>query len=227
MRLVKYTPDPIRTIEEAACQCYQSSPTKGNKIAMACIRNGHQSVAEHATFTFEIEGVSRALLAQLTRHRVGVAFSVKSQRYVKEDQFEYVIPKTVQKDPVVEQYYKNAMAIVQNIYTQLLLDGIPPEDARFVLPNACATTLTCTMNLRELIHFCHERMCARAQWEIRELANAMRQAVLDEVNEEDKQFLSEVLVPKCETNLKFPFCTESKRECCGKHKRLEEVYHAD
>lgn len=98
--------------------------------------------------------------------------------------------------------------------------GLPAEDARFVLPNACATEITCTMNLRELIHFCNERLCSRAQWEIRDMARLMANAVIDVMPE-----AKIMLVPKCEKNAKYPYCTES--QCCGRHKKLKEVYQTE
>ena len=143
---------------------------------------GHESVLEHASFTFLIEGVSRALLAQLTRHRIA-SFSVQSQRYVSyEEGFPYVIPASIRalgEDAVAE--YRAQMAQIQDWYEgwqQRLgaLGETSNEDARFVLPNACGTRVLVTMNARELRHFFALRMCGRAQWEIRAMADRMFEA---------------------------------------------------
>ena len=133
---------------------------------------GHQSPLEHCTFTFGIEGVSRALLAQLTRHRIA-SYSVKSQRYVKEGKFEYITPKSIEEDDIVFLEYIELMDRIQNFYNSAIKRGIQPEDARYALPNACVTQLIMTMNIRSLLNFFELRCCERAQWEIRDMANAM------------------------------------------------------
>ena len=112
------------------------------------------------------------------------------------------------------------MNYLNNAYQMLIESGIPAEDARMILPNACTTNLTMTMNLRELIHFTDERCCTCAQWEIRELAMKMRNAIIETVPE-----LAEYLVPKCEKYGKeFGFCNESKSRSCGRHPRLKEIF---
>jgi thymidylate synthase (FAD) len=159
------------------------------------VNSGHTSTLEHLTFTFAIEGVSRALLAQLTRHRVGFSFSVQSQRYVrfgsddKTGGFDYVIPESVKSSDkiiddeygsrTVSDYFDDAMTEIQRIYDNLRKVGIPPEDARMVLPNAAATNLVMTTNLRALLDFYSKRRKGRgAQWEIAELAEKLRAAVV-------------------------------------------------
>jgi thymidylate synthase (FAD) len=135
---------------------------------------GHESVLEHVSFTFLLEGVSRALLAQLTRHRIA-SFSVQSQRYVSYAKgFGYIIPPSVQAlgDAAVREY-EAQMAQMQAWYESWQQRLGANEDARFVLPNACETRLMTTMNARELRHFFALRMCERAQWEIRALAGHM------------------------------------------------------
>ncbi len=161
---------------------------------------GHESPIEHASFTFGIEGVSRSLLAQITRHRIA-SYSVQSQRYVKENSFEFVLPPEIESLPEAKEEFLRAMeedarhyerlaALLQEKhYEAFLQQGEEPkaaarkaekkaiEDARFVLPNACATKLICTMNARSLLNFFTHRCCNRAQWEIRALAVEMlRQA---------------------------------------------------
>ena len=162
----------------AAALCYKNGDLK--RSLNGAMDGGHTSVAEHGAFTFYIEGISRAALAQLTRHRIA-SFSVQSQRYVSmADDFEYVIPPSISEvlgDGAVEDY-KRQMRLMHEWYCQwqerLNKAGIKGEkanqDARFVLPNATCTTLLMTMNMRELLHFFELRCCNRAQWEIRELA---------------------------------------------------------
>lgn len=219
VKLVAVTVDPLDTCERAACTCYDSQPDPEHpyRILNACIKNGHQSVAEHANFTFEIKGISRACLAQLTRHRLA-SFSVRSQRYCSEDGFGYVTPPKIEADHKANEVYQALMNTINSSYKFFTEQcGIENEDARFVLPNACKTELTMTVNLRELIHICNERMCTRAQWEIRKLVNEMANCVIEVVPEAGRW-----LVPKCEKDPDHPFCPE--RQCCGRHKKLSEVY---
>lgn len=134
---------------------------------------GHLSPIEHASFTFGVEGVSRALLAQITRHRIA-SFSVQSQRYVKKDELNYIIPPSVQAlGAEAAEEYQRQMDAVSGFYDYWLSRGVPAEDARFLLPNAAETRMILTMNARELLHFFSLRCCSRAQWEIRRLAWAM------------------------------------------------------
>ncbi len=216
VKLINYTRDPIDTIEIAASTCYDSQPTKG-KIMRHCYRSGHHSVLEFAEFSFKITGVSRALTHQLVRHRMA-SYAQRSQRYCKEDGFESVVPHTVARNPEALEEYNKTLTAIQESYSKLLSMGIPAEDARMLLPNACTTQICVKMNLRELIHFCNERMCACAQWEIRELARKMAKAVF-----EVEPMLEEYLVPKCEQNKPYCFCTESKSRSCGRHPVISEA----
>lgn len=219
--LTECTIYPVMSVERAASNCYDSEPSKSGKIMTACYKSGHHSVLEFADFTFHIEGVSRALLAQITRHRVA-SFAVRSQRYCSEDGFGYVTPNTIQDNAAACVEYKKTINKIKECYEYLQELGVPNEDARMILPNACETILEVKMNGRELIHFCNERLCSRAQWEIRELAQAMKKCVADH-NEECKKF-SKFLVPKCYADQKHPFCTE--HSSCGMAPKLEDVYHA-
>lgn len=209
--------NPVASIEEAASNCYNSKPSWDGKIMRSCIASGHTSVTEFATFTFHIDGVSRSLLAQITRHRVGVSFAVRSQRYCAENNFEYVIPPSIRKNDKAILEYKRLMNTINVVYKELQDYGVPNEDARMVLPNACYTSLEVSFNLRSLMHFMNERLCNRAQWEIRELAKEMKKAVVERFPE-----LDDYLVPKCEVHKAYPFCTE--RQCCGKHPKLKDIY---
>jgi len=221
----------INKIYTAAHTCYSDedpdiifqkslSMSKENmlKTIKHCLNSGHQSVVEHQAFTFYISGVSRALTHQLVRHRVA-SYSQQSQRYckVKDGKFKYVVPPSI-KSSNIEQVteYVNCMEKIAECYNFLVQSGIPAEDARYVLPNAAFTNITVTMNLRQLMHFCNERMCLTAQWEIREMVRLMFNEVTKVLGPE----LSAYLVPKCKA---LGYCPESKKRSCGAYKTKEEV----
>ena len=186
VELLAHTPDPEKNCALAARTCYSAMEYDELKelvqekdqaaFLRRIVASGHLSVLEHASFTFGVSGVSRALLAQITRHRIA-SFSVQSQRYVSlEKGFGYVIPPRIKElggDAVRE--FESQMAQMQAWYQvwQEKLGENANEDARFVLPNACETHITLTMNARELLHFFSLRCCSRAQWEIRALATEM------------------------------------------------------
>lgn len=178
------------------------------------LRSGHESVIEHAVFTFAIEGISRACSHQLVRHRMA-SYSQQSQRYVKmsgkvnESQFDFVMPESIDKasDDVFNEFL-SLMDAIDKTYQSLIERGIPEEDARYVLPNACCTNLVVTMNARELRHFLKLRLCKRAQWEIRELAERM----LDCVKQVSEVLFADV-GPACEMDGKCP-----ERKPCNKKK---------
>ena len=180
--LITHTPEPEKVIAGAAKLCYSSSgisdlmdnltAEKVESFIKKLTDLGHQSPLEHCTFTFGIEGVSRALSHQLVRHRIA-SYSQKSQRYVNEGGFEYVTPPSIAEDEGIAFWYKEYMKAADSYYRELVDAGIPAEDARFVLPNACETKIVVTMNIRSLLHFFEERCCHRAQWEIRAMANEM------------------------------------------------------
>ena len=218
VKLTRVTQNPVDAIEEAASNCYDSEPS-GGRIMKACYRSGHHSVLEFAQFTFHITGVSRALLAQLTRHRIA-SFAVRSQRYCSEDGFEYVVPPSVKEDLEKTQVYNRAMLYAEKAYKELQELGIPNEDARMVLPNACATTLEVSMNGRELIHFFNERMCTRAQWEIRSLAYKMKMC-LEEEGGQCAEF-AKFARPKCKTYDEYTgMCPE--HNSCGMSPTMIEI----
>lgn len=138
---------------------------------------GHMSVIEHASFTFSIEGVSRAMTHQLVRHRIA-SYTQQSQRYVAYNTLEeFVTPPNIARNAEAKKVFDDALGKIADAYRKLLNMGIPKEDARFILPNAAKTNIIVTMNARELRHFFNLRCCNRAQWEIREVAIEMlRQA---------------------------------------------------
>lgn len=176
--LINHTKDPDRICAAAAQSCYSekgakelfdaTSEAKAAQMISKVVEMGHLSVVEHAHFTFSVEGVSRALTHQLVRHRVA-SYSQQSQRYVSMDRAEYVIPPSVSADPDAKEAFSKAMDDAWRAYRELGRK-VPKEDARYVLPNACQTNITVTMNARELWHFFKLRCCRRAQWEIRLMA---------------------------------------------------------
>lgn len=185
VELIQYTPDPEKVVAAAARLCYSSDPVPelmekltDEKIA-GFVRKlssmGHLSPFEHVSFQFSIDGVSRALSHQLVRHRIA-SYSQRSQRYVKEAGFEFVTPPSIRRNPEALARFEKVMQTLQEEY-QELLKVAPAEDARYVLPNACTTSLMATFNARSLLNFFEHRTCMRAQWEIRQMAEKMLQLV--------------------------------------------------
>ncbi len=179
--LLQSTPEPERMVALAARLCYSPAGIADLRedvsrrdirgLVRKVLSMGHASTLEHVTFTFGIEGISRAASHQLVRHRIA-SYSQQSQRYVSAD-FGYVTPKTVAGRPALRKEYERHMAASSALYEKILKAGVPAEDARFVLPNAAGTKILVTMNARELHHFFSLRPCRRAQWEIREMALRM------------------------------------------------------
>ncbi len=221
VKLIAHTPDPDRVCAAAAFTSWKKKTTAelfedlSDKEAMDFLRMviglGHVSVTEHATFTFSISGVSRALTHQLVRHRIA-SYTQQSQRYVKfsPEELRYITPPTIKGNKEAEEEYTSVMAEISNAYQKLLNLGIPPEDARFVLPNAAATNIVVTMNARELTHFFRLRTCERTQWELRELATEMLRQV---------KRVAPVLFENGGPNCMVGPCPEGKLTC-GK---IEEV----
>lgn len=217
--LIRYTSSPEATIAAAARLCYSqesafdiihTSENKDNAKYIGMLLNlNHLSPFEHASFTFSITGVSRALLAQITRHRIA-SFSVRSQRYVSESEFNYIIPPAIEKlGTQAVKKYESQMAQMLEWYKewQNALGGAGEssnEDARFVLPNACETQMILSMNARELMHFFTLRCCNRAQWEIRSVAWQMLEQVLT---------VAPNVFSKCGPDCLSKACPEGKKTC--------------
>lgn len=183
VRLLYHTPDPERAVAAAARLCYAPvgaaelletmSDEAVRRVLKTILTSGHLSTLEHASYTFAIDGVSRALTHQLVRHRLA-SYNQQSQRYVTySDEPDFIIPPSVASDSDALETFDNATAAIFDAYRSLLDAGIPAEDARYLLPNAMETKIVVTMNIRELLHFFELRCCRRAQWEIRELALRM------------------------------------------------------
>ena len=212
VKLIAYTPDGAATIAKAAKLCYSPVGVEAieekldeaevSRFVAMLADMGHASPMEHISFTFAIEGVSRVLTHQLVRHRLA-SYSQQSQRYVRLDQFEYIIPKAIEKDEGAKARFIESMEAAHKAYEDLteqlktvyvkelkesgmdekkaarMAEKRAIEDARYVLPNACETKIVLTMNARSLLHFFNMRLCLRAQWEIRGLALAMLKEVMN------------------------------------------------
>lgn len=213
VQLLAWTGDPERIVSAAARLCYSSSPAsdlvrkttpeKQAYFIKKLLDMGHQSPLEHASYTFAVEGVSRALSHQLVRHRIA-SYSQKSQRYVEENNFSFITPPSVAASPEAQKLFAAEMEQIRLAYCRLC-EMVPKEDARYVLPNACETKLVVTMNARNLLHFFQVRCCRRAQWEIRQLAGLM----LKEVRHVSP-LLFKHAGPRCETE---GVCPEGKFSC--------------
>lgn len=205
VKMLAHTPNPEAVISSAARLCYSNASIddlmlksedveKRKEYIDMLMSIGHESPIEHVTFTFGIEGISRACSHQLVRHRIA-SYSQKSQRYVNETQFEYVTPEAIKNDDVANDIYKQTMELLQSRYdiirsgliSNYVKNGMDKkaaekkanEDARMVLPNACCTSIIVTMNVRSLFNFFKHRCCNRAQWEIRDVAMEMWHQCMD------------------------------------------------
>ena len=248
--LLTHTPEPEKYIAAAAKLCYSPSDIEGllknltkentDSFVGMLASLGHESPFEHVSFTFGVEGVSRTLTHQLVRHRIGASYSQKSQRYVSEGQFDYIMPPSIENNPEAKSIFIKAMEEDQKRYDDLVgiltkehiealqKEGLDEkeakrdatkmaiEDARFVLPNACETKIVVTMNARALFNFFTLRCCTRAQWEIRELANQM----LERVKE-----VAPTVFKNCGPGCVRGICPEGKMSC-GKMVEMRQIYKA-
>lgn len=212
--LISYTPAPEMVVAIATKLCYSKSNVDQLKTGVLSSNDtekfidklkgmGHESPLEHVSFTFAIEGISRVLTHQLVRHRIA-SYSQKSQRYVSENNFEYVVPPSIDRDSQAKEKFENLMCTIRQAYNELASMGISKEDARYVLPNATETKIIVTMNARSLFNFFSLRCCTHAQWEIRQLANLM----LTEV-----QKVAPILFKNAGASCKKGYCTEGERSC--------------
>jgi thymidylate synthase (FAD) len=185
VNVLSHTPDPERTVALAARLCY--SPRSVAELARELsddeigglldklLSMGHVSALEHAQFVFGVEGISRACSHQLVRHRLA-SYSQQSQRYVRLREVQAVVPPSVREHHHYDRLFREKLDELWDLYARMVDDGIAPEDARYLLPNACETKIVVSMNARELRHFFALRLCRRAQWEIRALAFEMLRA---------------------------------------------------
>jgi thymidylate synthase (FAD) len=242
-----HTPDPEQVIASSAKLCYSASgiediqknltDKKTENFLKMLVDIGHESPIEHISFTFGIEGVSRVLTHQLVRHRLA-SYSQQSQRYVKLDQFEYIIPPAIEENDAAKKIFIESMKKDQQDYNEIadlltekykkeyIAQGIEEqsavkkaekkaiEDARFVFPNACETKIVMTMNARSLMNFFTHRCCNRAQWEIRDLAT--------EVLRQCRQVAPVLFAKAGPSCLRGP-CPEGKMSC-GKMEEVREKF---
>jgi len=183
VRLLNSTPDPERAVAAAARVCYAPvgaaelmeimTDDEVERILRIIMSSGHLSALEHASYTFAIDGVSRAMTHQLVRHRIA-SFNQQSQRYVSyDDEPTFIVPPSVAAAPQALAEFTQACSQAFDAYRAQIDAGIPAEDARYLLPNAMETKIVVTMNIRELLHFFSLRCCRRAQWEIRAVGERM------------------------------------------------------
>ena len=250
VKLLSHTPDAEKLIATAAKLCYSSSDIESLRDGLTdetvesfidmIVSIGHESVVEHVSFTFGIEGISRACSHQLVRHRIA-SYSQKSQRYVNENGFEFITPPAIAElpearteydriiDAITGSYEKLAALLTEKHTVQFISQGMDEktarskasklanEDARFVLPNACETKIVVTMNVRSLFNFFRHRCCNRAQWEIRAVANEMlRQCI------EVAPHIFAHAGPSCVAEGK---CPEGKMTC-GKINEVRDYFHS-
>jgi thymidylate synthase (FAD) len=233
--LIRATHQPEELIASAGKLCYahntkhifNSDSKESGQFVQKLKKMGHTSPLEHTIFSFYLEGISRAMTHQLVRHRIA-SYSQRSQRYVDHKNFEYIVPPDLEgkkleidgKHIDAITYFKQTMDLINERYIKLR-DALGQsgekvnEDARYILPNACETKILVTMNARELLHFFEERLCMRAQWEIRHVADEMLKLV--------KEICPAVFGrtgPKC---LRLKGCPEGVKSC-GKYNQIKEKY---
>lgn len=239
VKLIQHTPEPEKTIAAAAKLCYSAvgiddimdklTEENTEKFLNMLMSYGHASPIEHVSFTFAVEGVSRSLTHQLVRHRLA-SYSQQSQRYVKLEQFEYIVPPAIENDVVAKEMFIKAMEESQKAYDEIanrlkekyVEEGMKEkaaekkaiEDARYVFPNACETKIVFTMNARTLLNFFHHRCCDRAQWEIREMAQEMVKQARE---------VAPILFKKAGPSCVAGPCPEGTMTC-GKIKEMRELY---
>lgn len=230
VELLAMTPDPLPLIYAAFRQCYHAgfvgdmwqrllsgeiSREKQTEFVESVLESGHDSPVEHVSFTFAVEGISRACSHQLVRHRIA-SYSQQSQRYVDESDLDYILPPSIARIPEARERFEVLMADIAAAYRELkdLLTAhgrgkSANEDARFVLPQAAETKIVVTMNCRSLLHFFNLRCCTRAQWEIRALAERMLAICRDKL-----PALFRNAGASCE---RLGYCPESEKFTCGKY----------
>ena len=220
--LIAHTPEAEKVVAMAAKICYAKNVSikklqkkinddDVSTFITKLLESGHESPFEHVSFTFGIEGISRACSHQLVRHRVA-SFSQRSQRYCFEDGFNYIEPDDMNEEE--DKFFRDFMRYSKEVYSKLVDKGVKPEDARMVLPNACETKIIVTMNARELLHFFKLRCCKRAQKEIREVAFMMKN-ICRRVAPNIFQYAG----PNC---LKG-YCTEGENSCMKDNDNIKKI----
>ncbi len=228
VKLLEVTDNALALIYVACRQCYSANFAgqifedeignikKQEEFVRQVVSSGHESPLEHVKFTFAIEGVSRALTHQLVRHRIA-SYSQQSQRYVKESDFDYIIPPLIEEDADMKKEYIDTMRKIQQSYNCLMSSfekkgkkgEVANQDCRYVLPQAAETKIVVTMNCRQLLHFFKERCCSRAQWEIRRLSGEMLKIC--------KQELSAVFNDAGAKCVLLGYCPEGEKFSCKRY----------
>ena len=222
--LIAHTPEAEKVVAMAAKICYAKDVSikklqkkiNDNDVSAfitKLLESGHESPFEHISFTFGIEGISRACSHQFVRHRMA-SFSQRSQRYCFEDGFNYIEPEDINENENEDKFFRDFMRHSKEVYSKLIDKGVKPEDARMVLPNACETKIIVTMNARELLHFFKLRCCKRAQKEIREVAFMMKN-ICRKVAPNVFQYAG----PNC---LKG-YCTEGEKSCMKDNDNIKKI----
>jgi thymidylate synthase (FAD) len=248
VKIIQHTPEPEKLVASAAKLCYSPvgvenimdglDEEKVDKFLSMLMDLGHASPVEHVVFTFGVEGVSRVLTHQLVRHRVGCSYSQQSQRYVKLEQFEYIIPPEIERIPAAKERFIRTMEEDQRAYNEIaemlrqehlkkylaegktekqariMAEKTAIEDARYVFPNACETKIVFTMSARALMNFFRQRCCNRAQWEIREMAEEMLRQV---------KSVAPILFKNAGPGCVADKCPEGAMSC-GKMNEVKEKY---
>lgn len=235
VKLLDVSEKAVGVIYSACRQCYsekfagdifeegENDFDKQMKFIKKVVESGHESPLEHVKFTFAAEGVSRALTHQLVRHRIA-SYSQQSQRYVKELNFDYIIPPSIEKEDILKKEFVRIMTEIQKSYVRIIdffekkgrIGEKANEDARYVLPQAAETKIVITMNCRELLHFFKQRCCARAQWEIRALADKMLKIC--------RERLPAVFGNGGAKCVSLGFCPEGKKFTCGRYSLKEDAF---
>ncbi|MCK5849142.1 MAG: FAD-dependent thymidylate synthase [Caldisericia bacterium] len=204
VELISNTINPLKVIADSAriTRDINASHLTNEQYFHMLYKMGHLSVMEHIAFSFRISGISRACSHQLVRFRIGTSFTQRSQRYTNESSLSVITPKSIQKNKKALRVFEESINQLHKAYSELLSEGIPKEDARFILPNATSTSIIMTMNFRELIHASGLRLCSKAQWEIQELFFSIKKEISS-----FSPFLGRYLQSKCVHN---GLCSEIK-----------------
>lgn len=229
VKLITYTPNPEFIVASAARLCYANTVNietlmenltweKIKTLVESLVESGHASPLCQINFTFAIEGIDRATSLQLLRHHVGLVADQRSQRYVNEENFQYIVPKAIANSDMASEY-ESFMQNIAGFYKRLLNAGFKKEDARSILPNACETKLIITVNAQELLHIFNLRCCQRAQQPIRELANEMLKLC--------KEVAPIIFKNAGASCVSLGYCPEGKHSCgrAPTLKEVMEVYH--
>lgn len=236
VELLSMTKEPIKVIYSACRQCYAAKfsyeiykdcfdateQSKQEEFIKEIVKSGHETPLEHVSMSFAIEGISRTCTHQLVRHRMA-SYSQQSQRYVKEFDFDYIIPPSIKQDKRLSEIFENTMRTIQGNYISVVnvlkekgkKSESCYEDARFLLPGAAETKIVVTMNCRELIHFFKVRCCTRTQWELKALADTMRDIC--------KKTLPAVFGEADAKCVSLGYCPEGAKFNCGRYPLKEAV----